>query len=415
MRKRLLLLLVLFIGLLFPIINIKAEDGVTITGSVEIADGAEVFSEQDETEIRQQMLPLVKYGNIIVQTVKGDMEYDSLVDEAETIYTEKNDNTNGIIVLISSSTIDNNHNMMTVRGSGNLKEKENIFLYVTWSKLPILKQGEYKRATIESLTATEEYLTGAKQLPETELQEAKSNLVTDGIQVAEDKLVIDDEAGLLTAEEVENLKDVMYPLTEYGYIVFKTTNTNYGDTRNYAHNYYYQHFGNESGTMLIIDMSSRYIYICSAGNNYKVITKNKADIITDNIYRYASDGDYYGAAQEAFIEIKTVLDGGKIAEPMRYASNVVLSLVLGFLLTFFFVASSMKIGKASEKRRLEDCEKYVAVANVVASKTGTHKEYSPVESSGGGSGFSGGGGGGFSGGGGGGGGGFSGGGGGHSF
>ncbi|MBR2678397.1 MAG: TPM domain-containing protein, partial [Bacilli bacterium] len=101
----------------------------------------------------------------------------------------------------------------------------------------------------------------------------------------------------------------------------------------------------------------------------------------------------------------------KIAEPMRYISNVVISLVLGFLLTFMYVLTTMRIKKASRKKILNASEASVVFANVVGTKTGTHKVYSPVESSssGGSSG------GGFSGGGGGGGGGFSGGGGGHSF
>ena len=166
--------------------------------------------------------------------------------------------------------------------------------------------------------------------------------------------------------------------------------------------------------MLLIDMDKRYIYICSAGNNYKVITQNKADIITDNIYQYASSKEYYECAAEAFSEIKTLLDGGKIAEPMRYASNVVISLVIGFLLTFIYIVSSMKVKRPSNKEITKGCEKYVALANIAGMATGTHKVYSPVSDSGSGSGFSGGGGG-FSGGGGGGGGGFSGGGGGHSF
>ena len=148
------------------------------------------------------------------------------------------------------------------------------------------------------------------------------------------------------------------------------------------------------------------IYIVSAGDNYNIVTKRKAEIITDNIYRYASREEYYECADKAFEQIGIILDGGKIAEPMRHASNVVISIVLAFFINFFIVLGASKIKKASASEVLKNCDIAFEAGNVSGTKTGTHSVYSPVsESSGGGS----------SGGGGGGGGGFSGGGGGHSF
>ena len=93
---------------------------------------------------------------------------------------------------------------------------------------------------------------------------------------------------------------------------------------------------------------------------------------------------------------------------MRYASNVVISLVLGFLLTFLYISSSMRIKKASRKSKMDDVDKFVAISNISVVAAGTHRVYSPPSSDSGSGGSSGGGGGG-------GGGGFSGGGGGHSF
>ena len=98
--------------------------------------------------------------------------------------------------------------------------------------------------------------------------------------------------------------------------------------------------------------------------------------------------------------MNTLLEGGKISEPMRYASNIVLSLVIGFFVGFFRILSTSKIKSSSSSEVLDGCDIKFDIANIVAVKTGTHKVYSPPSSS---SGVSGGGGGGFSGGGGGGG------------
>ena len=219
-------------------------------------------------------------------------------------------------------------------------------------------------------------------------------------------LLIEDDANLLKPEEKEKLKERMKPLTKYGHIVFKSISTNpKGSTQSFANDYYYSKFGNESGTIFIIDMDKRMIYIVSAGENYKYITDSKADIITDNVYKYATRQEYYECADEAYEQIGIVLDGGKIAEPMRHASNVVISIVLAFFINFFIVVGVSKVKKASNEEVLKNCDIAFEAGNVSGSKTGTHKVYSPPSSSSSG-GSSGGGGGG---------GGFSGGGGGHSF
>ena len=81
------------------------------------------------------------------------------------------------------------------------------------------------------------------------------------------------------------------------------------------------------GTVFLIDMSQRYIYIFSDGNNYKMITRAKSETITDNVYKYAVKEQYYQCAEKAYNQMYTVLEGGKIAEPMKYISNTLLSLM----------------------------------------------------------------------------------------
>lgn len=225
------------------------------------------------------------------------------------------------------------------------------------------------------------------------------------------KLIIEDDANLLTESEIKDLKEKMMPLLEYGNIAFKSISVNErGTTDNYADYYYHSKFNKESGSLFLIDMDKRNIYIFSDGYNYKVITKNKAYIITDNVYTYASRKDYYKCAFDAFDQMNDLLEGRKILEPMRYISNILISITVGSFIAFYIAIKMTQIKKVQDVELLKCINSHLILSNIDANAIGSHRVYSPVSdggSSGGGS--SGGGGGG------GGGGGSSGGGGGHSF
>lgn len=219
------------------------------------------------------------------------------------------------------------------------------------------------------------------------------------------QVIIEDDANLLSESEIYKLQKEMITLTKYGNIAFKTINQNSTTTSNYASNYYYEMFGTSSGTLFLIDMDNRYIYIFSDGNNYKTITTAKANIITDNVYKYASKKQYYECAYKSFEQINSLLKGEKIREPMRNISNIFISFIIAFFINFIIVLCNTKIKKAKNKEILSNCNIKFDVNNVYAVKTGTHKVYSPRNdssssgsfsgggSSGGGGGSSGGGGG----------------------
>jgi len=209
------------------------------------------------------------------------------------------------------------------------------------------------------------------------------------------ELVIEDDAELLTENQINILKDEMMPLTNYGNIIFKSINeNNYYSTSNYASNYYHSNYGKQSGTLFLIDMDNRIIYIFSDGDNYKTITSSKAEIITDNVYRYATRGNYYECASKAYDQINTLLDGGRIAEPMRHISNALIAVVLSFFMSFIYVLFRTKLKKSNNAEIISKSNVSFKVDNVSGKKTGTHRKYSPVSSgtSGGGGSFGGGGG-----------------------
>ena len=226
-----------------------------------------------------------------------------------------------------------------------------------------------------------------------------------------EKCIIEDDADLLTDEQEKMLYDEIMPLTEFGVIAFKSINVNNTSTDLYARDYYHTLFGTQSGTLFLIDMSNREIFIFSDGNNYNIITTNKAYSITDNVYRYASRAEYYECASNAFKQIYALLNGYKIFEPMRYISNGFISIILAAFINFFIVMYKSKLKASGATEILKGCKVKFDITNIHPHQIGTRKVYSPQSDSGG-SGF-GSSGGGFSGGGGGGG--SSGGGGGHGF
>lgn len=215
------------------------------------------------------------------------------------------------------------------------------------------------------------------------------------------KVIIEDDADLLSYTEEQSLADSMEKLTEYGNIAFKSINRNsYGSTPRYAERYYHETFGKESGTVFLIDMSQRKIYIFSDGQNYKTITKSKAETITDNIYKYASNKEYFECADKAYSQMYTILEGGKIAEPMKYISNALIAVMLALFANFAIFKIATKNKAASFNEQIKECVFSCTHTNPSVIQTGEHRVYSPVSdnsssgsSSGGGGGSSGGGGG----------------------
>lgn len=210
-------------------------------------------------------------------------------------------------------------------------------------------------------------------------------------------LLIDDKANLLTEAEEIKLQDEMTKLLEYGNILFVSNNTEIGSTSFKAERYYTKNFGTESGTIFYIDMKERVIYIYSNGSNSKVITNMKANVITDNVYKYASDEDYYGCASKAYDQMYLVLSGGKIAEPLRYICSIIIALITSFMVCFIYACSVSAKKNVTEKELLKSTDAKIVINNFNAQITGGDRVYNPPSdfgSSGGGGGSSGGGGGG---------------------
>lgn len=215
-------------------------------------------------------------------------------------------------------------------------------------------------------------------------------------------VVIEDEAGLLVDSDRQELQEIMDNCSLRANVACVTILQNdYYDTQKFAEAFNEMHF-NSNGIVFVIDMQNRYLYLDSTGEAREYITMANANTITDNVYRYASEGDYGQCAVQVFEQVYNLMRGMKISRPMKYTSNALLAVVLGFLTCFIFARKGAKMKAANVRDLLEATNSKVELSPVETVFINQTKVYDPPSSSsggGGGGGHSGGGGGGHSGGG----------------
>lgn len=225
-----------------------------------------------------------------------------------------------------------------------------------------------------------------------DLSDAESDYFYYTNEATQYQVVLEDEADLLSVTEEKAIFELMQSLTEYGHVAFKSVDSNPSSTESFAESFYHNVFGTDSGTIFVIDMDNRYLYIFSDGSMYRTITKSVANIITDNVYSYASDEDYYTCVYETFSQIQTKMEGGRIAQPMKYASNAFLAILLALLINYFLVKITSKARKASSNELLANLPMHCEIMNANTLFTHQTKRYDPPSSSSGGHGGGGGGG-----------------------
>ena len=232
-------------------------------------------------------------------------------------------------------------------------------------------------------------------------------------------VVLEDQADLFSDAEEALLLNELARNSEFGNMAVVTlpVGNSYGGAQNAAERLTWEWFQDVDGATFVIDMETRYLYLYTYGSLMKIISVSDCDSITDNVYRQASRGDYYGCASEVMAQVYKLVTGHQIARPMMIILTVLISLFLGAFIMYLIMKSTMKIPQPSSYELTAAARTNFIGGEVQTVKGLTTTVYSPIPkadfSSGGGGGSSGGGGGGFSGGGGGGGGGSFGGGGGH--
>lgn len=200
------------------------------------------------------------------------------------------------------------------------------------------------------------------------------------------EVYLDDWADLLSDTEEQQLLQTMEPISQYGNVAFVSILENpVYNTANYAEQYYYDHFSsNASGVLFLVDMQERYLWIYSHGEIYNTITTAYANTITDNVYTYASRGDYLTCASKAFEQIHSLLEDRPIAQPMKYISNALLAIVIALLLNYFLVMLLSRSRKASAQQLMGSIYTKVKINNPTTQFVHQTRTYSPRSSGGGG-------------------------------
>ncbi len=160
--------------------------------------------------------------------------------------------------------------------------------------------------------------------------------------VVETRLVIDDEADLFTKEEEAVLSATMNPLCEYGYTILETVDSNDLSTEKLARQKL-EDYGSD-GMVFLIDLDNREIYIHTT---YRALTAGKCYSITDNVYSYASSGDYFNCADEGLKQCAMVMNGQRISEPMKYIDNALFAIIIAIVICFIWMLRSARKEKLS--------------------------------------------------------------------
>lgn len=168
-----------------------------------------------------------------------------------------------------------------------------------------------------------------------------------------------DEADLLSDHAEQDIRQRLQNCLDTGNTgvmiideLFKMRQTE-ADTIQYVQERYREMYGNQSGTVFVIDMASRYIEVVNFEDRVDEISAYQSAAIADNVYRYAEEGDYYTCTYKAIDMISSILQGGNIPQTMRVISNVILAMILALILNFFVLKFVSRAPKAKGKAWVE--------------------------------------------------------------
>lgn len=191
--------------------------------------------------------------------------------------------------------------------------------------------------------------------------------------------VIEDDADIIDESNYSSLLDIMKQITVYGNVMLKTIDTNSTTTESYVRSLYREKYGTDSGTIFIIDMYNRNIWIHSNGKIYSTVTSSYADTITDNVYRYASSKDYYMCAYKVYEQELALLKGRRISQPMKYISNVLLAVVAALIINYGIVRLYLRKKAPSRKDIMKGIFAGKAINNCQVTYRYQTRTYSPVQ------------------------------------
>lgn len=181
----------------------------------------------------------------------------------------------------------------------------------------------------------------------------------DDTAAAENNFVaVRDDADLFTDEEEDYLRSVMSDFLPYGSAAVYTTYENpYGDTDALADHMYEELVGDyymADGSLFVIDMDNRYLLLSNGGEVTKKVADRDCDEITDNVYRYASTGEYSLCASSVFEQEVRLLRDQAIPRTMKHISNLILSIGISVCAVFVFAQNKTKMKEYTPEALFEN-------------------------------------------------------------
>ncbi len=348
--------------------------------TAKIIDHSDILSINQEAHLGWNLQDLTEYCNVAILTTYTTIDDTNIYAESycEGLFDEED----ALLVMVNTYS-----HSIVIYTNGTISNK----ITETDCQLILAAVTEYRNNDIDYASCIDYILSTAFTILE-ETENMNYARYTNPITGYE--AVIEDIAILLSAAELESLMEHVQPITEYGNVAFVTVKQTHYSSEETARNYYYDFFGTESGTLFLIDMDNRYIWIHSDGDVYKTINTNYANTITDNAYQLATDQKYYECAIKVYGEILTLLAGGKIAQPMKYICNVFLGFMIALLINFCWMTCHAYLKRPRQKELLAGISHHFDYEIIRFKYSHNKRERKSSSSSGhGGGGFRGGGGG----------------------
>lgn len=207
--------------------------------------------------------------------------------------------------------------------------------------------------------------------------------------------LIYDEADILSDSQEKQLIDAMYPISDYSHVILTTISVNgygYSETSNRYEKEYasavYDSFikmnrlNNKDCIIFIIDMDTRWLYLYREGSSEfkNTLSEGKCDSITDNVYSYASNSDYYNCSKKVFEQVLDIMEGKRIAQPMKVACNLLIGMSISFLVTYLIASSKSKVHSPSNEEALKYAVSSFRHSEITDVLTNVTKTYCPRSS-----------------------------------
>ncbi|MGX7127004.1 TPM domain-containing protein [Enterococcus wangshanyuanii] len=169
---------------------------------------------------------------------------------------------------------------------------------------------------------------------------------------------IDDQAGLFTSEQIEQLNEKIAPIEAKtkAHIFILTNTDNEIDSTRFADYYMLDRIGkDQNGVTFYIDMNQRKSVISTSGNMIDYLTDKRNDQMQDNIGPSLSNGNYFEAAQTFLDDTSSFFEQGvpgghyrvdtETGKVTRYkvltTTEILIALIASVILSGIFFAISV--------------------------------------------------------------------------